>query len=153
MENDEEKKAKIIIEENDPFKQIDILKKFILKLKIENTEEFLKEDKKSLSIKIQIIDKIISLITKEIENSSYKIYFINRIKMRNLIYLIKSFKNSKKYSKYKEKIIKNKKTINIYFIIIIFCIFKKVLLIKRDTKDKKSIIKLYELLNNILGLL
>ena len=70
MENDEEKKAKIIIEENDPFKQIDILKKFILKLKIENTEEFLKEDKKSLSIKIKIIDKIISLITKEKENSS-----------------------------------------------------------------------------------
>jgi len=153
MENDEEKKAKIIIEENDPFKQIDILKKFILKLKIENTEEFLKEDKKSLSIKIQIIDKIISLITNEKENFSCKFYFVNRIKVRNLIHLIKSFKYSKKYSKYKMQIIKNKKTINIYFIITIFCIFKKALLIKKESKNKKPIFTLYELLNNFLSLL
>ena len=154
MEFDEKQKTNENFAEKDISKQVDLLNKLILKIKVNNTEELIKEDKKSSIVKIQFINSIISSIINEKENSFYsKKYFANKIKTRNLIYLIKSFKKSKNRLKYKAQITKNKKAITINFIITCFCFYKKVILIKRETNDKKNIIFLYELLNNILYIL
>ena len=151
MEYDEEDKENNNIEENDLMKQAEIIIKLISKLNIDNTQELIKEDKKSLSNKIQYINKIFDLYLKEKENSTNgKKYVINIIRRKRLGYLINIYKKLKNNMKYKESIFKNKKTINNYFIIICFCFFSKVISIKKQNVNKKSIISLYKLLNNIL---
>ena len=56
MEYDGEDKENNNIQENNSSKQAEIIIKLISKLNIDNTQELVKEDKKSLSIKIQYIN-------------------------------------------------------------------------------------------------
>jgi len=140
MEYDEEDKENNNIEENDLMKQAEIIIKLISKLNIDKTQELIKEDKKSLSNKIQYINKIIDLYLKEKENSTNgKKYVINIIGRKRLGYLINIYKKLKNNIKYKESIFKNKKTTNNYFIIICFCFFSKVISIKKQNVNKKII--------------
>ena len=132
MEYDEEDKKNNNIEENNSSKQAEIIIKLISKLNIDNTQELIKEDKKSLSIKIQYINKIINLYLEEKANSSNnKKYVLNIIRRKRLGYLINIYKKLKNNMKYKEFLITNKKTINHYFIIFCFCFFSKVISIKK----------------------
>ena len=151
MEFDNEDKTKDIIKEKDFIKDSEIFIKLISKLEINNIQELINADKKSLSIKTQYINNIISLYLKEKETpNKAKKYIINIIKRKRLSYLLNICQKLKSNWKYKESIIKNKITINNYFVIICFCFFYQVILIKEQKGNKKSIISLYNLLNNLL---
>ena len=150
MEDNEEDN---IIEENDFIRHAQIFIELITKLDINNIKDIMNQDKNSFPIKIQYINKIISLYLKEKENStSFNKYITKIIKRKRLGYLIKIYKKQRKNVKYKESIIKNKKIINIFFPCICFCFFCNVISIKEQMRNKKRIIILFNLLNNIFAI-
>ena len=160
MEDKEGINNKDILEEKDLFKQAEIIIKLISKFNIKNTQEFFKKDKKLLSAIIQYINKIISLYLKETEKInttiSNKKYIINIIKKRRVNFIINLFKNTKEINnnmKYKQFFIKDKKVISCIFIIICFCLFFKVITLKKQNKNKKLIILIYKCMNALFCIL
>ena len=141
--------------ENKITKETELFIKIIEKLNINNTQDLIKFDKKSLNNILFCFNNIISsYINESINSGSKNKYIHNIIKRKRISYLLKIFndiKETKNIIKYKESMIQNKQIINHFFIIICFSFYLKVISFK-ENNNKKGIILLYNLMNKIFSL-
>ena len=154
MDFNESAKSNNELKEKDISNQVEIFIELLPKLNVNNIQELTKENKESISKKFLYINKIMNLYIKEKENLKSKLnkkHIINRLKRKRVEFILKIYNNNKGINyniKYKKITDYEKKTINNYFIIFCFCFFSKVISLKQ-ANNKKNIIHLYHLMNQI----
>ena len=114
-----------------------------------NIYEELSNNKKSLSLYLQYSEKIISIIINDNIIKTNKI-LDNKIKARNIKYIINILKNKNIKLKYKSSFNSSQKIINYIFITFIYNLFIQFLLNKKN-KDSIKRRKVHFILNNLLN--